>query len=79
MLIIIGPLLFLHIRQKFHQRAKVVDISQVTKSVGVPDTKPGNQFMVRGNDDQTFFYINYPHDPLANEGSSDNNEICTYT
>jgi len=67
MLIIIGPILFLHIRQKFAQRAKIVDLSQVTKSAEVPEAKPSNQFVVRGNDDKAFYFINYPQNPLSNE------------
>lgn len=79
MLMILGPVLFLYIRRKFLQRAKIVDISQVTKSVGLPKAKPSNQFVVKGNNDEALFYINYPQNPLLNEGHSDTNEICTYT
>lgn len=67
MLIIIGPILFLYIRQKFIQRAKIIDISQVTKSSGIPEAKPSNQFVVKGNDDKVFYYINHPQNALSNE------------
>lgn len=80
LMIMVGPVLFLYIRQRFHRRAKIVDISQVAKSVGAPEAKPSNQFVVRRNDDKEFFYINYPQNPLlVNEGNSDSNEMCTYT
>ena len=79
MVMIIGPVLFLYIRQKFLQRARVVDISQITKSAGVYEAKPSNQFVVKGNNDKAVFYINYPQNSLVSEGDSDTNEICTYT
>ena len=79
-LIVIGPVLFLYIRQKLIQRAKIVDISQITKSAGSPKAKPSNQFMVRGTNDKAFFYINYPQNPSINDGNSDtNSETCRYT
>ena len=78
-MIIIGPVLFLYIRQKYLRKARIVDISQVTKSAGVLEAKCSNQFVVKGNNDKAVYYINYPQDPLVNEGNSDTNEICTYT
>ena len=79
MVIVVGSVLFLYIRQKFLRRARIVDISQVTKSAGVFEAKPNNQFAVKGNDNKAVFYINYPQNPLVNDGNSDTNEICTYT
>ena len=77
MLILLGPILFLYIRHKFQRRAKILDISQVTKSAGVSEGRPSNQFVVKGNDDTAFFYINYPQNPSSNEGISEANETHT--
>ena len=73
-LMILGPVLFLYIRRKLHHRAKIVDISQVTKSAGVPEARPSNQFIVKGNNNAALFYINYPQVPSSNDGQSDTNE-----
>ena len=71
MLMILGPVLFLYLRWKFHQRAKIVDISEVMKSAGAPEAKPSSQFIAKGNNDTALFYINYPQVPSSNEGHSD--------
>lgn len=76
---IIGPILFLHIRKKFLRKAKIVDLSQITKSAEEPEAKPSNQFVMKGNDGQAFFYINYPQKPPLNEEHTVTNEICTKT
>lgn len=78
MVIIIGSVMFLYIRQKLRRRAKIVDISKLTTSAGVPQAKPSNQFVVKGNDDEVVYYINYPQNPSSNEGNNNTNETSTY-
>ena len=78
-LIVIGPVLFLYIRQKFIRRAQIIDESQIAKSAGLPEAKSNNQFMVQGND-KAFFYINYPQNSSINDENSDtSSETCIYT
>lgn len=72
-LMILGPVVFLYLRHKFHHRAKIVDISEVMNSAGAPEAKPSSQLTAKGNNDTAIFYINYPQVPSSNEGHSDNN------
>jgi len=72
-LIILGPLLALHIRKNLIQRAKVVDISQISKSIAAQETQFKTQFTVKDSD-KAVYYINFSQSPMMNSENS-NDEI----
>lgn len=66
-LLIFGAVVFLRIRKKLIQRAKIVDISQVSKSIAAQETQSSilkkTQFMVN-NSDKTVYFINFSQSPI---------------
>jgi len=76
-LILLGPLLALHIRKKLNHRAKIVDISQISKSVAAQETQSSlleTQFIVN-NSDKAVYYINFSQNAMMN--SENGNEETT--
>ena len=71
-LIMLGPLLALYIRKKLIHRAKIVDISQISKSIAAQETQSSllkTQFMVNDSN-KAVYYINFSQSPMMNSKSS---------